>query len=194
MKFTVESGKMRATDPCYQGFRADLQAEFDVLPGKWIATPFLEDYGPGGMGGIRVAAFLVKHEDAPSYISNALFERVNNCGVDSGQFGFFDAAKIPTDEAEYEWVDGSGNFYSLCCEGTTGGNEVAILPFGACSSSGFGDGGYNVEVAKNAEGLVIAARVIYITEEEEFEEENEGGDDGYDETEDEATDDLEEIN
>lgn len=42
---------------------------------------------------------------------------------------------------------------------------------GVVSSSGFGDGGYEAFIAKNAEGKVIAVQIVFITEEDLLEEE-----------------------
>lgn len=168
--FVIESGTMRATDPCYKCYSPGLQAEFPVLNGTWNAFVFLEK--AYWCGGNTISSLLVKHEEAPAYIPDYQFQSINDgCGVDSGQFGFFDAAKYPTDESEFKWIHGSGNFYSTCCEGTTNDNarvlEAAVLPFGACSATAYGDGSYKVEVAKNAEGVIIAARVIYLDDEED---------------------------
>lgn len=41
-----------------------------------------------------------------------------------------------------------------------------VVPFGAVSSSGFGDGGYDLYVERNANGEVVAGRIEFIVEEE----------------------------
>lgn len=45
-----------------------------------------------------------------------------------------------------------------------------VLPFGAVSSSGFGDGSYNLYVERDSDGEVVAARIEFIVEDPENDE------------------------
>lgn len=51
--------------------------------------------------------------------------------------------------------------------------SFGVLPFGAVSSSGFGDGGYNLYVERDASGEVVAARIEFIVEDPEDENDEE---------------------
>jgi hypothetical protein len=79
--------------------------------------------------------------------------------------------------------DRSGDiWYQACCKITLDNTESwGVLPNGVVSSSGFGDGSYDVYGIKDAYGEYIAFRVVFIEAEDldesddldEWEEENE---------------------
>jgi hypothetical protein len=60
---------------------------------------------------------------------------------------------------------------ALALHGSLG--SFGVLPFGAVSSSGFGDGGYNLYVERDASGEVVAARIEFIVEDPEDDDEEE---------------------
>lgn len=66
-------------------------------------------------------------------------------------------------------------FYEDCCQLTADemrpGGGVLSAGFGVLSRSGFGDGGYPVKVLKNADGIVIAAVIEYLTDRADDEDE-----------------------
>lgn len=51
--------------------------------------------------------------------------------------------------------------------------SFGVLPFGAVSSSGFGDGGYNLYVERDSNGQVVATRIEFIVEDDEDEDNDE---------------------
>lgn len=51
--------------------------------------------------------------------------------------------------------------------------SFGVLPFGAVSSSGYGDGGYNLFVESDEEGFVVAARIEFIVESNDEDEDDE---------------------
>jgi hypothetical protein len=175
--FTLESGVMRVTDPCYT---KDGGFTFEALPGEWIARILYSDHEA------RVSALIVTHSDfaneggtfIPSGDEDSNYEplsiegKVVTVGVDSGQAGFFDDAKYPEEPGDYE----GPSFYHDACEATDTPDQAGIVSgFGVASSSGYGDGGYECSVIRTVESKVVSAILTFIDEEEEdeFEEEEE---------------------
>lgn len=132
-------------------------------------------------------------------------------GVDSGQAGMFDAehyrknSSIPEDfnanaprifkseakEVDVDDPDHPSRFYAACCDRTLGPSGKGgissdffgggTIPFGAVSSSGYGDGGYDAYTCSK-DGEIVAVEIVFISDEEDEEEEEEY-DDGYGEEE-----------
>ena len=131
----------------------------------------------------RVAYIAIRHEStiacSPPYLKNFTESEIH-VGVDSGQAGFFDlelfAAQSATESEDgYQQDTEHGKFYRSICEQTGDDSDgFAIVPFGAASSSGYGDGGYPLYVLRDKDGLVIEAIIIFLAEyDEEDEEEGE---------------------
>lgn len=155
-QFEVTSGKLRVTDPCYDR-SIWCSGYVDAENGTWEAFVYMSDQGAWGN---RVSALEVRRvgeNEAPDRLVS--FE----VGVDSGQAGFFDDAFYPEgdDNGEYGNTD---TFYGKVCEITLSDKRAGVLPFGAVSSSGYGDGGYDCFVLEK-NGKVVAARIVFISEE-----------------------------
>ncbi len=85
-------------------------------------------------------------------------------GVDSGQAGFFDDDLYPEgDPGEFTDAD---SFYGQACKLTLNGNIAGCLDFGANAQSGWGDGCYECFVKCNEHGVAVAARIVFINEDE----------------------------
>lgn len=161
-KHVVGEFKIKRTmgvwDPCY-GSGTTLPA----LAGKWIAEIEVVDQRDGW--GKRVARLTVRHESHPDAV---LDEFIDTEGVDSGQMGFYDSGALVS-----EGVSTSEDLYNDICELTLGDMHAGILEdLGVVSSSGYGDGGYPLHVARNKDKRVVAAEVKFI-----YDEESEGEDD-----------------
>lgn len=155
--FEITSGTIRACDPCYkQNITWCTQTFENVLNGTWRAYPAkIRD----NMWGERISELTIVHEDYSAEL--AVYKHVDRefC-VDSGQFGFFDGAKmhaLTEDQFEYE----DGTFYMQICEQTLA-KQFALIPWGAASSSGYGDGSYDVYEYRNAEGKAVSYKVVFI--------------------------------
>lgn len=152
--FQVTSGKVYVSDPCYEPDFAKKNILANVKNGTWSAK--VEIHDPSG----RCAKLLVCHEQFKS----APKKFYKKCGfdvdVDSGQAGIFDVSVYQNDET----VEGRVSFmpeepwYSRCCE-ITMGSGAGVIPGGAVSNSGFGDGTYKAYRAMDETGEIIA---IYI--------------------------------
>lgn len=138
----------------------------------------LRDQGDPADGYLgRVAYIAIRHESAiyctPPHLDN--FEESEiHVGVDSGQAGFFDLEPFKK-QSETEEENGGygqdtehGKFYRSICEQTCDGDGTfAIVPFGAASESGYGDGGYSLYFLRDKDGQVIEAIIIFIGEYDE---------------------------
>lgn len=163
-QFEVTSGKLRVTDPCYDR-SVWCSGYVDAENGTWNALITTADTE---LMGRRVARLVVWRqvdtqlgETAPIADQPVDFE----VGVDSGQAGFFDDAFYPDNCEE-------GDFYGKCGDFTLSKQMGGVLPFGAVSRSGFGDGGYDCFVGRNEKGNVVSAQIVFITPEElSFEDE-----------------------
>jgi hypothetical protein len=161
--FDLLSGKASVQDPGY-GRDSDLAVNLTVAPGSWRAWITMSDQKEWGE---RVSSLIVAHEGS-SVAAGHHWESVGVVAVDSGQAGVFapehigDATIVP---AGYPWkrpqIAPEDPWYSLVCDQTLGTHEAGVVPYGVASSSGLGDGGYEVGVAKI--GRVIAGiRITYL--------------------------------
>jgi hypothetical protein len=113
----------------------------------------------------RVAYIHIVHEaykDDPAALDPKQFKLVEglDVGVDSGQAGFFDLAEY-VKVASGDRIDET--FYRKACAQTLDTElSFGVVEFGALSSSGYGDGGYNCYVLRHGEGKLIAAYIEFI--------------------------------
>ena len=174
-QFEITSGKLVCSDPCYSIPTWCQGIVENVKNGVWGAEINLSDEGDWGM---RIADLFICNEDAfakDSSIGEKIFndEPMNfNAGVDSGQFGFFDFAHYRNDESakdlkKYEFGDNydieeGDAWYRACSDLTLGDEQWGVLPNGVVSSSGFGDGSYDVFGYKDENGEYVAFAVVFI--------------------------------
>lgn len=165
-EFTLGSSKLRVTDPCYDR-ETWCSGILTARPGKWSARIKVSDEK---MWGLRNAELLVAHENYNPSENAVWVEQEFSVGVDSGQAGFFDDALYP--DGETGEFDDKDTFYGKVCDITLDhkNGRAGVLAFGAVSSSGYGDGRYTCEAVYNGDE-VVAARIIFIGEEEDEDEE-----------------------
>lgn len=174
--FEVISGVMVCSDPCYSIPTFCQGVIKNVKNGTWKAEVETSDEGDWGK---RISRLRVEHINAKrTYIT----EQVDmDGGVDSGQFGFFDKDFYRNDEAakdlkQYDFgrivQDGEEGekWYRACCELTLAKESWGVMPNGAVSSSGFGDGYYPVFGEKDENGEWVAFEVVFIGDEDEEDE------------------------
>lgn len=191
--YDIDEGDIAMTRKWHQNKIDELQALIDGAESDderktleaWYGQRILdlkaEDPVEGYIG--RVAYIAIRHESTiactPPYLKNFTVSEIH-VGVDSGQAGFFDLAPFKAqsetaiENGSYNQDTEHGKFYRSICEQTSNesGDSFAIVPFGAASSSGYGDGDYSLYVLRDKDGLVIEAIIIFIAEydEEEGEE------------------------
>jgi hypothetical protein len=160
--FEVKSGKLVVSDPCYERGTWCHGILEGVKNGKWVAGVSHSDERGWG---IRNAELLVQHEEVKRLIDLRWREATFEVGVDSGQAGIFCDSVYPQSKCG-EYGDDS-SFYGQCCNATLNTLHSAdTVEGGVVSSSGFGDGGYVCEYAKNKQNEIVAVKVTFIGEEE----------------------------
>ena len=166
--FEVVSEELVVADPCRAPGTWCMGRLKRVRPGHWNAGASIAD---AGAWGDRVAMLSVWHEDAPEKDELCSGEADFDVGVDSGQVGFFDAAHYRDSSVidaapQRSWSDGENLWYDHCCALTLSSTQAGVLPFGAVSASGFGDGGYSCLYYTNSAGEILRAEIAFITEDE----------------------------
>ena len=183
--FNVTSGKMVCSDPCYEIPTWCQGIVENVKNGKWDSGIATSDEGAWGE---RISHLWVYHIDAIAKNPKILreVEQFNghllpfDFGVDSGQFGFFDFANYRNDESAKDYkkynfgndfsMEKSGDeWYRAVCHLTLSSDSWGVLPNGAVSSSGYGDGSYAVVGHKDDSGEWVAFCVEFIGQEEDDE-------------------------
>ena len=127
-----------------------------IKSGKWIG--FMHKKDTGKDWGTRVTDLWITHEDYQDEFPTLLVKDVE-IGVDSAKAGFFDYdyyLEHHKEELNKDWAD-------RLLEATKGEKEGDVVD-GKCviSSSGLGDGGYNLYASQNSEGKTIALRIKFI--------------------------------
>lgn len=168
--FEVVSGVVRVTDPCYDPTTWCSAEVKKVKNGKWNASVRKSNEQ---MWGERCAELFVWHSDhKQEEVFNGMkrVEIKEEIGVDSGQAGVFDA-KFYKDDKSVKGVERIGNhapicadepWYSICCDRTLSDQSWGTIPYGAVSSSGFGDGGYTGYKYLNSKGEVVGIKIVFI--------------------------------
>lgn len=158
--FKISSGALRVTDPCYAKDVWCSGTLDNVKNGDWWAEALYITSKGWGTRVSEIRIFAVHQETGNSDWINSDI----HVGVDSGQAGFFDEELYPEGEGDY---GDKNSFYGQVCELTFGAYGAGTLEYGAVSCSGYGDGGYECLYKTNESGKVVAAKIIFITEEEE---------------------------
>ena len=149
----IELGeKVRVSDPCYDEDTWCAGTLTDVLPGQYICKKYIMRTNK------RIAAIEVshiKHQSKYTFDEDAEID----VGVDSGQCGIFELEYFLEHQGQETW-------YEKVCQltGLQLPDANSIDGQGYVSSSGYGDGSYDCNIARNADGKIIAIRVIYIAD------------------------------
>ena len=171
MKTITLTENVVVSDPCYQ-IPTWCQAVIDdVLPGNYNATVLKQDEGDWGT---RCSKIIAIHQDY-NYTDKFKWEYYSgSIGVDSGQCGIFSMDSYRNDDHQIENGDGDISFFSQepwasmrsqdketgeewyvkMCSWTLGKNQWGVYDKGIVSSSGFGDGSYNLYVARKKKKII----------------------------------------
>lgn len=184
MKFEIISGEVVLSDPCYDTDTWCMGIVDNVAKGTWEASVL--EYDDGRIA--RLAAVKTGTKNV-SYLLEGYVGGLEKLpftfGVDSGQFGFFDKQFYRDDNSvaglkreSRQILCEDEPFYSFCCDRTMTYEQWGTLPYGVVSSSGYGDGSYDVFGLKNENGEYIAFMAIFIDidfedDEDEYDEEDE---------------------
>jgi hypothetical protein len=165
--FTVESGKLIVTDPCYE---VDEEGELQIIlsnvkNGKWTASISYTDE--------EVVESLIVYYGAKK-TSGKWRECEKLIGVDSAQAGIFDLKTFGRDDAiQFEVknvhdieIDEVGLKYFVACSDLVASDaQGGVVPGGAVSMSGYGDGMYEVKVKYNILKEVVGVMIGFGEEE-----------------------------
>lgn len=162
--FSVVSGTLVVSDPCYTPdvwCRGELK---NVRVGEWNASMVETDQGNWG---IRVGVLSIRHQDIHSRKGLIRHEAPFEVGVDSGQAGFFDERfyrddSVITQQPPQSWSDGESKWYDYCCSLTLSPTQGGVLPYGAVTSSGYGDGVYSCYYYTNEAGEIVMAEIKFL--------------------------------
>ena len=184
MKTILLSDKVRVSDPCYDNDVWCKTMLTDVLPGEYEVTVDRHDDESWGN---RISQLQVVHRDYTH--KDLVWNEHSEIGVDSGQAGIFcestyrnDEVDINTPESDFflPMNDQSGDaWYEKMCKFTLSGQGWGSYETGVVTSSGYGDGGYPLEIIEE-DGKIVGMRITYIFPEDE-EEDEEWDDDDQDE-------------
>jgi len=141
-EFMLTSGTMGAGDPCYGG----ASQSFPALSGLWeVAVEYTED-----RWGRRVKNLLASNKGGRPVGS---YMKIGFINVDSGQAGFFDIKIEDLLNEEY---------YDRICNLTLSSNQGGTIEFGGFSSTGYGDGSYDLSVRFDENGKATEAVIDFI--------------------------------
>lgn len=157
------SGKVIVSDPCYKRNSNYNAKDITVKPGKYAAYIIKADVQDWGT---RVAYLLVVHDSNIKALQSGWVPYDDGMGdgiwVNSGQCGIFDDTIYPQDDVSVGDYDDESTFYGKCCKLTLGDKKGDILKNGkgVVSSSGFGDGEYEL-LCKYHEGECVALMIDF---------------------------------
>jgi hypothetical protein len=161
------------SDPCYEVPTWTQMTLSNVLAGDYRVHCRKVDAGDWGN---RVSMLLAVHGDHE--FDTLDWVQAGTIGVDSGQAGIFNRTQYRQDNEYVPLGDGDISFftesfyqkdgdrwYIKVCSHTLGVTHWGSYRDGAVSSSGFGDGGYNVYTA-SINGNVVAICIDYEVEDD----------------------------
>jgi hypothetical protein len=171
------------SDPCYT-IPTWCQIIVDnVLPGYYEPHVKKSDLGDWGN---RIGALLAIHEDyigKEDELNLTWVDHAGEVGVDSGQAGIFSREtyrndnivdSIPKAELKEEFrlfggrVEEGDKWYERISTHTLSDKSWGMYYEGVVSSSGIGDGGYDLYVLTTEDGVVVGFCIDYLIDDEGF--------------------------
>lgn len=162
------------TDPSYTYDRKrfgqeifSIQVELkNCESGKWLGSWSKHNFGTFSQPNERILqleAESSKRKDKSGIAWEYLKDEF--VGVDSGQAGIFNANRYPQGE-----IEGDSPFSKKCMEITMSKEQAGVIPEGVVSSTGWGDGSYDVYIKKSPKTQkIIACKIVFINQEDEDE-------------------------
>ena len=176
-EFEVVSNVLRVSDPCYKKDSWYAGTVEPIRNGWWTAKVVIFNEGSWGD---RVGRLIVQHKDCnfDGYEMGWSLENID-VGVDSGQAGVFDDRYYKDDDVvqhitrkHSKSICEDDPWYSICFDRTLCEEQAGVIPYGAVSSSGYGDGSYRCSTQRDEDDNVIGVMIDFgLSEEEEEEDE-----------------------
>jgi hypothetical protein len=165
MKTITLGKKVIISDPCYSPKEKGCNVTYNTFkPGEYVVDVIKSDEGSWG---IRCAKLIVIHT---LNLGDNLKWVINNkiIGVDSGQAGVFDERTFGNDnlklKEKYYTMEGrmfklpyrkpGDAFYEKMCQITLSNNRWGVCDGGVVTSTGFGDGAYELWTARKNKQIV----------------------------------------
>jgi hypothetical protein len=177
MKQIQLTDTVMVSDPCYtEPTWCQIKLK-NVLPGTYNVEADKRDCSGWGE---RVHSLQVIHSDYSGPLDWE--EAPGDVGVDSGQAGIFSydsyrndaiASGIQTEEPPFTLPhreEAGDRWYEKMCEMTLSKDSWGVYDNGVVSSSGIGDGGYPLFIVRDRSGFIVAMRVEFLSDEEEYDE------------------------
>lgn len=140
----LDGGKIDITDPCYDDDVGCRINSVSVKPGKYNCYVKIDDaYRFSQVQEIRIV-----RQGSSKFANNWKF--LDWIGVDAGLAGFFVSPK--KDYSDKEWKEFCDSLQD---------DDYFVREYGFFSQSGFGDGEYGAEVAKDNDDNIIAVRIKF---------------------------------
>ena len=161
----LSKGLVDITDPCYDKDVWCRINDFKVKPGQYVCEYVLNDDPKD----LRIVHCIIVHKDhADNFDYSECMKDIGEIGVDAGCAGFFFNKPDYDDNGWDEFCD-----YMFDTE-QTNGYPCAYFrnDIGFWTTSGYGDGGYTVWAAKNADGEVYALDIDFGLEDFDEDEED----------------------
>lgn len=167
-RFNIDNDVV-VSDPCYD-FESVGGVLGDVKHGEWIAGV---NHSDDTSWGIRISELIVHHSQSPEPKEQDYWtlEDSYDIDVDSGQAGFYDvdyyrnndSAQPSTFLDEKRQEEEGERWYSACCELTCDTDLGAgVMTGGVVSSSGYGDGSYNLFTMRDSDNQIVAMKIVFI--------------------------------
>lgn len=165
----VSGGTLQVSDPCYDG---DVKLE-NVRNGRWNVTSVLGTVDSWGRRNLQLVAMHEDLELEPRLVDTDLDqwdnpEYLGLVGVDSGQMAISADGKFAGSEGHEEWYD---QISEITC--ATEGERWGVVDNTVVSSSGYGDGAYDLWVLRNTSNEIVGVCVEFIDIEEDEDSEEE---------------------
>jgi hypothetical protein len=159
MKIITLTDKVIVSDPCYP-----LNEQFgpvlldNVLEGEYHT--FVEHTKPGAWEGRISRLFAVHSNHYKNYKHLSWWKQDQTIGVDSGQAGIFTLDSYRNDKVftgKQNNFNKDESWYGHICDRTLSKEQWGTYENGVVSSSGFGDGEYELWLAKEDEKVIAIA-------------------------------------
>lgn len=172
MKRVIElHDEVIVTDPCYEVGTWCQQKVKNVKEG--IYDVFVLNSELEGWGG-RIGAICAIHsEQANINCSLQWEEHGGTIGVDSGQCGIFSLDSYRKDNLfkinpkfQFDAERDGDKWYAHMCDKTLSDDSWGVYGYGAVSSSGIGDGAYDLYTLTDDDGKVVGFLIDFLIEDE----------------------------
>lgn len=166
--FECVSGGFIVSDPCYEVNSNVVNRLSNAKKGTWSAYIVQDDEG--------VNLSLTVLHSSVAKLNDSNWDTTNfTVGVDSGQAGVYDEKYFGDDsilskdpQFEFPFEKDGDRWYAFNCDLTLSKIGAGIVPYGAVSASGYGDGGYECLIQKQG-NEIVAVKIIFIDEIDEDE-------------------------